>query len=82
MPKPTLNIISNYGTIEGVIEMLQRVEDKSLPLIFRAKFLKSVDLTEDYIDLAQPNESIEIYNNSAVLTVLPIGPFKHKKGKK
>ena len=62
------------ASVKEVIEILNRVEDKNVPLIFRTKFIKEADIEEDYLDSSHPNTTVIEYNEpkQAVLKLLPV----------
>lgn len=59
-------------TVQEFIDILNRVENKNLPLIMRTKFIKPEHIKSESIDAAKPNDSVEIYSDYCVLNLLPI----------
>jgi len=71
-------------TVQKVIDILMRVEDKSLPLIFRTKHINTEQareiIQENTLDSWDPNSTVQIYDQpkQAVLELLVYQPTKGK----
>lgn len=61
-------------TVREVIEILNRVENKDLPLIFVTKHIEDGDLIDDYLRSGHPNLTAYKYDNpkEVHLELLPI----------